>query len=68
MAATIVSPTEYVGAVMELCQDRRGEMQEHSVMGANRTLLKWVLGVAYSAKQLQCLCLRKDVLVQHRAY
>ncbi|GAB4818255.1 hypothetical protein N2152v2_005301 [Parachlorella kessleri] len=44
--ATIVSPSEYVGAIMELCQDRRGEMQEHAVIGTSRTLLKYVLPLA----------------------
>lgn len=40
MHATIVSPTDYVGAIMELCQDRRGELAEHAIIGPTRTLLK----------------------------
>ncbi|EFN57155.1 hypothetical protein CHLNCDRAFT_56093 [Chlorella variabilis] len=46
VAATIVTPNDYVGSIMQLCQDRRGEMQEHAVLGAGRTLLKYHLPLA----------------------
>ena len=34
--ATIITPSEYVGGIMELCQGRRGDMQEHSYVGGER--------------------------------
>ncbi|KAL4425285.1 hypothetical protein ABPG75_009301 [Micractinium tetrahymenae] len=46
VAATIVTPNDYVGSIMQLCQDRRGDMQEHAVLGAGRTLLKYHLPLA----------------------
>lgn len=42
--ATVVTPTEHVGQLMLLCQDRRGELKEHSALGSGRTLLKCALG------------------------
>ncbi len=33
IAATILTPDEYLGAVLELCQDRRGEQQELTYVG-----------------------------------
>ncbi|KAL3142012.1 hypothetical protein ABBQ32_004651 [Trebouxia sp. C0010 RCD-2024] len=39
---TVLSPTAYVGAIMQLCQDRRGDMLEHNILG-NRTLLRYIL-------------------------
>lgn len=39
VTATVLTPTTYVGSVMQLCQDRRGDMLEHSILG-NRTLLR----------------------------
>lgn len=41
--ATIVVPTEMVGPIMTLAQERRGEMLEHSVLGPERTMLRYVL-------------------------
>ena len=38
--AAIVLPTEAVGTTMELCQERRGELTEHAVLGQGRTLLR----------------------------
>ncbi|KAI3434957.1 hypothetical protein D9Q98_003011 [Chlorella vulgaris] len=46
VAATVVTPNEFIGAIMQLCQDRRGEMQEHAVLGTGRTLLKYHLPLA----------------------
>ncbi len=36
VVATILTPTEHVGAVMQLCIARRGEMQDHTILGALR--------------------------------
>lgn len=41
VAATILSPVSYTGALMQLCQDRRGELTEHSVLGETRALLRF---------------------------
>jgi GTP-binding protein LepA len=40
--ATILTPDEYLGAVLKLCQDRRGEQKELTYVG-NRALLKYNL-------------------------
>lgn len=40
VAATVILPSEYVGAVMELFQDRRGSMTEHTHLEPARTLLR----------------------------
>ena len=37
--ATIITPTEHVGGLMALCQDRRGDLVDHSILGS-KTLLK----------------------------
>ena len=44
VAATVVTPAEFVGPLMLLCQERRGEMTEHMALGAGRALLKcaWI--------------------------
>ena len=44
--ATVVTPTEYVGGIMTLCQERRGELTEHSVLGTSRTMLRYLSSVA----------------------
>lgn len=44
--ATIIVPAEMVGSVMTLCQERRGELVEHSVLGATRALLRYSLPLA----------------------
>ncbi|PSC76214.1 translation factor GUF1 mitochondrial isoform X1 isoform B [Micractinium conductrix] len=46
VAATVVTPNEFVGSIMQLCQDRRGDLEEHAVLGAGRTLLKYHLPLA----------------------
>lgn len=38
--ATVITPSNYVGGVMTLCQERRGELTEHNVLGPTRTLLQ----------------------------
>ena len=40
MAATITLPAEYLGALMQLCQDRRGALTEHTHLGPGRLLLR----------------------------
>ncbi|MDR0861547.1 MAG: translation elongation factor 4 [Oscillospiraceae bacterium] len=39
--ASIISPPEYVGNIMELCQDRRGEYKEMIYLDATRVELKY---------------------------
>ena len=40
VAATITLPAEYLGALMQLCQDRRGMLTEHTHLGPGRLLLR----------------------------
>jgi GTP-binding protein LepA len=40
---TIMSPTEYVGNIMELCQDRRGTYVSMEYMEATRVILHYVM-------------------------
>src|SRR5712672_904509 len=40
--ATIMTPDEYLGAVLKLCQDRRGEQKELTYVG-NRAMVKYDL-------------------------
>ena len=44
--ATIVTPTDMVGSVMTLCQQRRGEMIEHVVLSSTRSLLRYEIPLA----------------------
>ncbi|XP_057868820.1 translation factor GUF1 homolog, mitochondrial isoform X2 [Cryptomeria japonica] len=39
--ATIILPREYVGGVLNLCSDRRGQQLEHSFIDSQRALLKY---------------------------
>ncbi|ORX23437.1 elongation factor 4 [Thermoanaerobacterium sp. PSU-2] len=41
ITATIMSPTEYVGPIMELCQDRRGVYQGMDYLEPTRVLIKY---------------------------
>jgi GTP-binding protein LepA len=41
--ATIMSPTEYVGAIMDLCQNRRGTFKDMEYMEATRVMLHYDL-------------------------
>ena len=41
--ASIISPTEYVGSIMELCQDRRGTYVDMKYIDANRAELHYIL-------------------------
>src|SRR5499425_598583 len=42
IAATILTPDEYLGSVLKLCQDRRGEQKELTYVG-NRAMVKYDL-------------------------
>lgn len=39
----IYAPKEYVGAIMDLCQDRRGEYKDMAYLDADRVDLKYIL-------------------------
>ncbi len=41
--ASIITPSAYVGSIMELCQDRRGEYRDMKYIDANRTELHYRL-------------------------
>ncbi|MDO5441356.1 MAG: translation elongation factor 4 [Bacillota bacterium] len=41
--ATIMLPKEYVGSIMELCQDRRGVMQDMEYITEDRVALHYIL-------------------------
>lgn len=43
VAASIMSPTEYVGAIMELCQNRRGTFVSMEYLEASRVILHYKL-------------------------
>jgi GTP-binding protein LepA len=44
--AMVLLPTEYVGSVMELCQQRRGTLKGMDYLSADRVELKYVLPLA----------------------
>ncbi len=44
--ATILTPTEFVGTVMELCQGRRGDLQGMDYLSADRVELRYRLPLA----------------------
>ncbi len=41
--ASIISPSEYVGSIMELCQDRRGTYLDMKYIDSNRAELSYIL-------------------------
>ncbi len=43
LSATIMVPKDFVGSVMELCQDRRGMFKNMEYMGENRVMLSYKL-------------------------
>lgn len=43
VAATIMLPRDYIGAVMELCQERRGIFKNMEYLGENRVMLTYEL-------------------------
>jgi GTP-binding protein LepA len=44
--ATIVTPTRYLGPVMELCQQRRGELQDLHYLSPERVEVRYLLPLA----------------------
>ena len=44
--ATILSPKDYVGTIMELCQGRRGSMIDMQYLGEDRVQLRYTLPLA----------------------
>jgi GTP-binding protein LepA len=44
--ATVVTPSTYLGAVMELCQSRRGEMQDLRYLSPERAEIHYLLPLA----------------------
>nr|WP_206324004.1 translation elongation factor 4 [Streptomyces sp. HNM0574] len=44
--ATLIAPSEYVGAIMELCQSRRGSMQGMDYLSEDRVELRYTLPLA----------------------
>jgi GTP-binding protein LepA len=46
LSATIITPTEYTGTVMELCQGRRGEMTRMEYLSPERVELVYALPLA----------------------
>lgn len=43
VSASILAPKDYVGAIMELCQSRRGTMRSMDYLGEDRVELKYTL-------------------------
>lgn len=46
ISATILTPPDYMGAVMELCQDRRGRLVDVSYLSEGRAQIKYDLPLA----------------------
>lgn len=44
--ATILAPTEFVGAIMELCQTRRGDLQGMDYLSEDRVEMRYTLPLA----------------------
>ncbi|MFR9724952.1 translation elongation factor 4 [Streptomyces sp. MS19] len=44
--ATLIAPSEYIGAIMELCQNRRGVMQGMDYLSEDRVELRYTLPLA----------------------
>jgi GTP-binding protein LepA len=44
--ATILAPSEFIGAIMELCQGKRGELQGMDYLSEERVELRYVLPMA----------------------
>ena len=45
--ATMIFPSEYLGDVIELCEENRGTMLDQSYVASNRVLLKYKLPLAH---------------------
>jgi GTP-binding protein LepA len=46
VAATVITPSAYLGPVMELCQARRGSMEEMRYLSTDRVELRYLLPLA----------------------
>lgn len=46
VACTIIAPSEYIGAIMELCQSRRGQMGGMDYLSADRVEMRYRLPLA----------------------
>jgi GTP-binding protein LepA len=44
--ATILSPSDYIGTIMELCQDKRGSLQGMDYLSAERVEIRYTLPLA----------------------
>jgi GTP-binding protein LepA len=44
--ATILSPADYIGAIMELCQNKRGQLQGMDYLSEDRVELRYMLPLA----------------------
>src|SRR5688572_28823892 len=44
--ATVITPSEFLGPVMELCQSRRGSMEEMKYLGPQRVELQYAMPLA----------------------
>jgi len=44
--ATILTPSEFIGTIMELCQDRRGELQGMDYLSEDRVEMRYTLPLA----------------------
>jgi len=44
--ATILSPSDYIGAIMELCQSKRGQLQGMDYISAERVEMRYTLPLA----------------------
>jgi len=43
---TIITPSDYVGTIMELCQDRRGNLENMNYLSVDRVQLNYVIPLA----------------------
>ena len=80
ISASIITPQEYVGNIMELCQDRRGEYKEMIYLDSSRVDLRYELPLGeviydffdalksrsrgYASLDYDFLCYRKSDLVR----
>ncbi|ADG87868.1 elongation factor 4 [Thermobispora bispora] len=44
--ATVITPADYIGAIMELCQNRRGQLQGMDYISADRVEIRYILPLA----------------------
>ncbi len=44
--STIIAPSEYIGAIMELCQNKRGTLQSMDYLSAERVEMRYLLPLA----------------------